>query len=138
MTVHRIWGLGRYKAVKSCVLNAVCCAPCRCHLQHPPAGGIFALPSRGFELLPGMLPPSLQGLTLVVWQGASLPFDADGSYTLSPGCFPQGLTSLKCRGFCWERPGEVEPWSPWFGWEFLPAGLRQLELDAEAPCLGVG
>lgn len=103
-----------------------------------PEGRILALPTRGFELLPGMLPSTLQGLTIVARQSASQDFDADGVYTLSPGCFPKGLTSLKCRGFCWQRPGEVEPWSPWFGWENFPSGLQQLELEAEAPCVGAG
>jgi hypothetical protein len=108
-------------------------------LQHfSYTGRIFALPSLGFELLPGMLPSSLQGLTLIVRQSGSSDFDGDGSYTLHPWSLPQGLTSLKFRGFWWQRPCEVEPWSPWFGWERLPAGLKQLELDAEAPLVGAG
>lgn len=48
------------------------------------AGEIYALPSvgrrdvktRGFELFPGMLPTTLQGLTIVARQAASLDFDA--------------------------------------------------------------
>lgn len=101
-------------------------------------GGIFALPERGCELLPGMLPATLQGLTIVARQPGIQSVDTDGLYRAHTGCFPQGLTSLKCRGFWWQRPEQVEPWSPWFGWELLPQGLKQLEADAELAMPGGG
>jgi hypothetical protein len=84
------------------------------------------------------LPVCLQGLTLVVRQSGSEGFDADGRYTLHPGSLPQGLTSLKCRGFWWQRPAGFEPWGPWLGWECMPAGLKQLVVDCEAPLLHAG
>jgi hypothetical protein len=85
----------------------------------------------GVEIVPGTLPSSLQGLTLVARQSDSQGTDRNGRYVLHPDGLPKGLTSLKSRGFFWERPHAMDPWSLWVGWELLPAGLRRLELDVE-------
>lgn len=92
----------------------------------------------GAEILPGMLPTSLQGLTLVARQSDYMGSDRDGRYNLHPDALPKGLTSLKCRGFFWERPHNIDPWSLWVGWELLPAGLRRLELDVEGALPNAG
>jgi hypothetical protein len=92
----------------------------------------------GVEVLPGMLPDTLQGLTLVARQSDPGGSDSNERYTLHPGGLPEGLTSLKCRGFAWERPHSFDPWGLWVGWELLPAGLRCLELDVEGPLPNAG
>lgn len=86
---------------------------------------------QAMDLLPGMLPPELQGLTIIAAQGDDA-MDRMGIYTLHPHALPKSLTSLRCRGFSWERPADEVVWHDlelWIGWHLLPPGLKRLELD---------
>lgn len=95
-------------------------------------GQMFALPDMPFELQRGMLPATLQDLTIVARLHEDLG-DTDGRYILHPGALPSGLTSLKLRGVLWEEEDQqatgTEPWHPLRDLSLLPSGLRALELD---------